>query len=153
MTVYDPQDTLVGPIIEALAEVVRTQIPSIQSVYTTPTDQVPDNNSVQFPYELTLADNQYPGILRVDLNIFVTHLFKRTRLDQIYAQLQPYIYPWLKILSAWPNQVLATNSMFPTEFINLDKKARIVPMSINGQPYIALIFKICTRTDIPVDTN
>jgi hypothetical protein len=155
-TQYDPQDILVGPIIQALATAIQTQIPSIQTVYLNPTDSVPDNNSVQFPYELGLDDKQYPGILRVNLEVYVTHLFKRTRLDLIYQQMQPYIYPWLMVLSAWRNQYLVpdiTNG-FATEFISFDKKfARIVPMNIGGQPYVALVIKICMCTDLPVDTN
>jgi hypothetical protein len=155
-TQYDPNDLLVGPIIQQLAQVVQTQIPSIPTVYLTPTDQVPDNNSVQFPYEITLNERQYPGILRVDLNIFVTHLFKRTRLDQVYQQMQPYIYPWIMVLSAWRNQYLVPDNStgFATEYVSFDKKlARIIPMNVNGQPYIALVFKVVMCTDIPVDTN
>ncbi len=152
-TVYDPNDLLVGPIIASLTKVVQQQIPSIQTIYPTPTDATPDNNSVQFPYEVSLDDTQYPGMMRVDLNIYITHLFKRVRLDTVYAQMQPYIYPWLMVLAAWRNQYLIPDTGFDTQIVQLDKKARIAPLSMNGQAYIALIFKVCIIVEFPVDMN
>jgi hypothetical protein len=152
-TIYDPNDLLVGPIITQLTQVIQEQLPSIQTIYPTPTDSTPDNNSVQFPYEISLDDTQYPGMMRVDLNIYITHLFKRTRLDQVYQQMQPYIYPWLMVLSAWRNQYLVPETGFDTQIIQLDKKARIVPLQANGQAYIGLVFKVLIITEFPVDTN
>ncbi len=152
-TIYDPNDLLVGPIIAALTTVIQQQIPSIQTIYQTPTDAVPDDNSVQFPYEVSLDDTQYPGTMRVDLNVYITHLFKRTRLDAVYQEMQPYIYPWLMILAAWRNQYLIPEVGFNTQIIQLDKKLRIAPLAMNGQPYVGLILKVCIITEFPVDTN
>ena len=152
-TIYDPNDLLVGPIIASLAQVIQQQIPSIQSIYQTPTDSTPDNNSVQFPYEISLDDTQYPGMMRLDLNIYITHVFKRTRLDQVYQQMQPYIYPWLMVLSAWRNQYLVPDPGFATQIIQLDKKTRIVPLNLNGVAYVGLIFKVLVITEFPVDMN
>jgi hypothetical protein len=152
-TIYDPNDLLVGPIIASLTEVIQTQLPSIQTIYPVPTDSTPDNNSVQFPYEVCLDGTQYPGKMRVDLDIFITHVFKRSRLDAVYAQMQPYIYPWLMVLSAWRNQYLVPDQGFDTQIVQLDKKIRIIPMMLAGQPYVALVTKILIITEFPVDTN
>ena len=152
-TQYDPQDLLVGPIITLLAQTVQQQIPSIEAVYLTPTDQMPADNSVQFPYEIGLDETQYPGLLRLNLHIYITHLFKRNRLDSVYARMQPYIYPWLMVLSAWRNQTLTPDVGFTIEEIDIEKKIRIAPFNFNGQPYIGLIFQVCLVTEFPVDTN
>ena len=153
MATYDPNDYMVGPIIGALTQIIQQQIPSIPTIYQTPTDSTPDNNSVQFPYEIVLDDTQYPGMMRLDLCIYITHLFKRTRLDQVYQQMQPYIYPWFMVLSAWANQYLVPENGLSTQILQLDKKMRIVPFNFNGQAYIGLVFKLLIITEFPVDTS
>ena len=104
-----------GPNHRCPDEAINQQIPSIQTIYPTPTDATPDNNSVQFPYEVCLDDTQYPGMMRVNMNLYITHVFKRARLDTVYAQMQPYIYPWLMVLSAWRNQYLTPDTGFSTQ--------------------------------------
>ncbi len=100
-------DSLVLPLQQQLA-VVAQQIEGITPdlCVITPTDYAPFDQAVIFPlrsWDIKAVTN---GRVRMTLRFEVLHCFRRDPLEVTLSRLQPFVVPWLTVLTAWSNQDL-----------------------------------------------
>lgn len=145
---YAPSDSLIGPIIQQLATTIQTQIPSIEHVYTQVPDRAPSDNQVLLPIIKIKILGDTNGKLKLLLTVGARHVFRRRELDAGLTQAYTYIMPWLRLLSAWPNQTqggLAIDTT-PTDLA-------ITRIIESGQVFIALAINFNILTEFNIDLS
>lgn len=144
---YSPNDSLVGPIIHELAVIIQTGIPSIQTVYEDMPDRAPIDNSVVLPLTDAEPKDETNGKMVVKLVIGGKHLFRRKEMSANIQQAYSYLFPWLQLLSAWPNQDLGGLARSITT-----TKVRVTQAGEAGTPFLALAvdFTVLTEFNVPL---
>lgn len=143
---YTPSDTLVGPIITQIANTIRNEIPAIEYVWEKVPDRAPSDNQVLLPLLKIKVLSDTNGKLKILLTIGARHVFRRRELDAGISQAYTFIMPWLRLLSAWPNQTqggLAIDTT-PTDLA----VTRIIE---GGQAFIALAVNFDVLTEFNID--
>lgn len=144
---YAPNDTLFGPIIHAIAVILKNGIPSIGYVWEKTPDRAPSDNQVILPILKVHILDDTNGKLKIRITIGARHLFRRTELDAGLSIAYSYIMPWLFLLSAWPDQTLGglAIDVTPTD---------VMPAKVmeSGQAFVALAvnFDVLTEFNIPL---
>ena len=101
---YAPDDALIGPLLSAVKSIIQTEIPSIQAVYdATPSKGLKDN-TVALEFKMGKVIPVTNGKMQIRGSFRARHVFRLTQLESVQLRAQSYIYPWLQLLSAWPNQ-------------------------------------------------
>lgn len=143
---FTPADDLIGPLVHQIALFIQAQIPSIAHVYEQATDISPVDNSVLLPLvEIKVTDAETTGKLKLHFTFQAFHVFRRKQLSDNILLAYTYISPWLKLLSAWPNQNLGGLAQ------EVDaSKLKVTQMASSGQPMYALtvIFDVVTEFNI-----
>lgn len=146
---FQPNDTLIGPIVSALATNIRTQLPSIQYVYEKLPDRSPQDNSVIIPLvKGKVKEQETEGKVSILLTFGIRHLFRRKEMPDNVGQAQSYLMPWLLMLTAWVNQNLGGLA----RVTNVTDVA-IVHVAESGQPMVALAVNVDVLTEFNVITN
>jgi hypothetical protein len=146
---YAPNDSLIGPIVSAIAANIRAQIPSINYVYEKLPDRSPQDNSVIIPLiRGKVKEAETEGKVSVLLTFGIRHLFRRKEFPDNVAQAQSYLMPWLLMLTAWPNQQLGGLARL-TNVTDLT----IVQVAESGQPMVALAVNVDILTEFNVVTS
>lgn len=142
---FPPTDDLVGPIVHQIALFIQAQIPAIAHVYEQLTDIAPMDNSVILPLLEIKVMDEYSGKFKLHLTFQAFHVFRRKQLPDNVTELYTYITPWLKLLSAWPNQNL--NGL--AEEVNVSK-LKVTQMASSGETRYALTvtFDVVTEFNI-----
>jgi hypothetical protein len=143
---YAPGDTLVGPIIHQIAQIIRTEIPSIENVYEAVPDRAPSDNQVLLPLIKIKPLDDTNGKLKVLISIGARHVFRRRELDAGITQVYTYIMPWLRMLSAWNNDTLGGLSIKVTT-----TDLAVTRIIESGQVYIALAVNFDVLTEFNID--
>ncbi len=143
---YSPSDTIIGPIANAIANLITTQIPSIVKVYPTLTDRTPGDNAVVLRFTRGRVTDETSGKVRILLTYTVQHLFRRTEVADSLLRAYAYVVPWLLFLAAVPNQALGGLAISITA-----TDLATTQLSISGQPVVALVvdFNVHTEFNIP----
>lgn len=144
---YTPQDTLVGPIISALASDVATQIPAVGPIYPTLPDRPPGDNAVIIPLLRAKIISDTNGKLKVRLYFAMRHLFRRAEMSDTILRAYTFVQPWLLVLTAWSNQNLNGHA------IQVDvSDLTVIQVSQSAQPMIALAinFEVLTEFNIAI---
>lgn len=144
---YAPTDDLVGPIVHQIALLIQAQIPSVAHVYEKFPDGPPQDNSVIIPLVSGKVVDETNGKLKLRFTFAVLHIFRRSKLPDNIGRAYTYVAPWLKLLSAWPNQNLgglarevdATNLMVTQR---AEAAQAVVALSVN--------FDVVTEFNIPL---
>lgn len=150
MPSYTPDDTLLGPLKQALADTVRAQIPSIANIYPNPPDQAPNNNSVCFTNIEIKPDASTYGKLRFTIKLSLAHLFTRpSGLSAAWIEAQTYFLPWMQVLNAWANQDLEDLDL---SFVINTPKVSLQQVLYAGTPYVGLVIpaEFLAEINIPV---
>lgn len=146
---FAPSDSLIGPIVTAIANNIRTQIPSIQYVYEKLPDRSPQDNSVIIPLlKAKVREAETEGKVGILFTFGLRHLFRRKEMPDNIAAAYIYIMPWMQMLTAWPNQQLG----------GLARVTNVTDISImqvaeSGQPMVALAINIDVLTEFNVITS
>lgn len=143
---YTPSDSLIGPIIHQIAQTIRNEIPSIEHVFEQVPDRAPSDNQVLLPLLKIKVLDDTNGKLKILVSIGARHVFRRRELDAGISQVYTYIMPWLRMLSAWPNDTQGGLAMktTPTDLA----VTRIIEA---GQVYIALAVNFDVVTEFNID--
>lgn len=144
MARFEPADTLVGPIIHELAAIIADQIGGVGTIYELPPDGPPEDNSIQFPFQMDVSDETV-GKLRIDLSFDIHHNFRRTRFSEDYARAQTYVIPWVLALATWENQTL--NGL---AFSLKPGKVRVIQMVTSQTPYVSVVSRLVVSTEINI---
>ena len=145
---YTPSDTLIGPIVHQLAQIIRTEIPSIAYVYEKMPDRAPTDNQVLLPVvKLKIVDDTN-GKLKVRISIGARHLFRRTEIDMGLTKAYTYVVPWLRMLAAWTNQTLSglAIAVYMSDL-------GITQIVESGQVFIALAVNFDVLTEFNIDLS
>ncbi len=146
---FAPSDSLIGPIVNAIANNIRAQIPSIQYVYEKLPDRSPQDNSVIIPLvKGKVKEAETEGKVSILLTFGIRHLFRRKEMPDNIAQAQSYLMPWLLMLTAWSNQQLGGLA----RVTNVTDVA-IVHVAESGQPMVALAVNVDILTEFNVITS
>ena len=142
---YSPQDNIISPIIHQIALTIQSQIPSIGFVWEKGPSRAPSDNEVllQFVKGQVMSDTN--GKMKLKLTISARHVFRPTEREQVLIRAYSYVYPWLAMLDAWPNQTLGGNAM-ETNPTSLS----VLSVTESGQVFIALAvaFDVLTEFNI-----
>lgn len=144
---FAPNDSLVGPIVHAIAVLIKQQIPSITFVYEDLPDRAPGDNTVILPLMPSKIKEESNGKMRIALRFSMRHLFRRKSMGANVKTAYTYVLPWLQFLAAWPNQNLGglARSVSATDLA-------LTQQSESGQPMVALVvdFIVLTEFNIPL---
>lgn len=145
---FTPADTMIGPIVHAIATIIQQQIPSIAKVYEDLPDRAPIDNSVLLPLTNAKVKEETNGKMRVSFTIGARHVFKRKNMPDNVAQAYQYLMPWLQMLAAWPNQNLGLSYVRSVSATD----ARVTQLAESGQPMVALAvnFDVLAEFNIPL---
>ena len=143
---YAPDDTLVGPIIHQIAQVIRMSIPSIEYVWEQVPDRAPSDNQVLLPLVKIKQVDDTNGKLKVLISVGARHVFRRRELDAGITQAYSYIMPWLRMLSAWTNDTLGGLSIKVTT-----TDLAVTRVIESGQVFIALATNFDVLTEFNID--
>ena len=144
MARFEPDDTLVGPIIHELAAVISDQIGGIGRIYELPPDGPPEDNSIQFPFQMVVEDETV-GKLKVMLTFDIHHNFRRTRFSEDYARAQTYVIPWVLCLATWENQTL--NGL---AYCLHPGKVSVIQMVTSQTPYVSVVSRLVVETELNI---
>jgi hypothetical protein len=144
---FSPNDNLVGPIVQQIANLIQTQIPSINYVYTKLPDRPPQDNSVMLPLVKAKLLHEYSGLQQWQFIFAVMHTFRRRNMSDTLSTAYTYITPWMNFLGAWPNQTLGGLA----EEVNATELT-ILQRAESGQPMVVLTvsFNVVTSLNIPL---
>ena len=144
---FSPADTVVGPIVQALSNIVATQIPAVGYIYQTMPDRPPADDAVIMPLMQAQIIDDTSGKLTIKLSFAMRHLFRRTNLADDIARAYTYIMPWLFVLSAWTNQSVSGLALKVNP-----KIIKVIQVTQAGQAMVALAidFDVITEFNIVV---
>jgi len=144
---FAPVDALIGPIVHALAVIIQAQIPSIAFVYEELPDRTPGDNTVIIPLTKGVIKDESNGKQEILFTFTVRHLFRRKSMADNILQAYSYMFPWLQMLSAWPNLTLGglVRQISTSEVM-------VTQIAESGQPMVALtvVFTVLTEYNIPL---
>jgi hypothetical protein len=147
MATYAPEDTLVGPIIHEIAEIVRNQIQGVSVVYETVPDKQPEDNSVLIPLTKYDCETDTNGKLRIHFIFGLRHLFRRNQMEDSIPEAYRYLVPYLLAFSAWDNQTL--NGL--AESVDV-AQGGVTQYVESGQVFAALVVNIKVLTEFNIPT-
>lgn len=104
--VYQPDPTFVTDIIAALAEIARTQVAGINTIWEQPPDGSPEDGDLIFPSPAFAIKGNTNGKLYLSLKFSMRYVIRRGDLSADMLQAYSYITPFLLAYSAWGNQQL-----------------------------------------------
>lgn len=142
---YAPSDTVIGPIIHEIAQIIATGIPSIEYVHEKVPDRAPADNHVLLPILKIHKVDDTNGKLKIRITVGARHVFRRMELDAGITRMYTYIMPWLLLISAWPSQTLNGRA------IDMDI-SDVYPTRVmeSGQAYIALAVNFDVLTEFNI---
>lgn len=139
---FSPSDNLIGPIVHQIALFVGAQIPSIAHIYEDIPDVSPQDNSVIIPLLKAKIVDETSGKVKINLTFALSHIFRRTKMQDNVVRAYSYVMPWLQLLSAWPNQNLNGQA------ISVSSRELIVRQAAaSGQPVVTLAVQFDVLTE------
>lgn len=144
---FTPSDSLIGPIVSQIAQIIETQIAGVDRVYPNIPDGPPEDNSVIIPLSNFEILDETNGRLSVRLTFGVRHLIRRKEMGESVTACYSYLMPYFQCFSAWKNQDLGGTARLMTV-----KNGGITQFIESGQVYLALIInlQVLTEFTIPV---
>ncbi|GHO55525.1 hypothetical protein [Ktedonobacter robiniae] len=106
MTVYQPQDPVISPVVAAIANIVQTQIAGVTVVYQQPPDGPPEDGSVVIPLSTYKILGDSNGKMYTKLTFGIRHFIRRGNFQENVLAAYSYWYPYMQAFSAWGNQDL-----------------------------------------------
>lgn len=148
MTVYPPNDDVVGPIAQQLISIGQTQLTGIEAFYVDETDEPPVHNSLMVMNPAFEVKDDTDGRLFLLLK-FKLCLRYDSRLSQVdLPALRTYLTPMLKAYGAWVNNEL-TGLARVTSIVS----GGIVREIYNGTMYRTLVMNLSVETEYNIPTN
>ncbi len=148
-TVYNPDDTVIGPIIQALGSIVQAQITNVAIFYTSPPDAAPEDNSFMFAFTGFALNNKDTGSTYIEpvLQFKLAHFVRQSTFSDNLAFLQQLYLPYMLVFSAWYNQDLGGLSLTVTP-----KKGSITQVPYSDEPRVALLIdlEVVIQIQIPL---
>jgi len=151
---WTPSDSVVGPIVAAIASRVATQIPAVGHVYEELPDRSPTDNEVVVPLlrgrhgvqpNQNRGGGDTSGKFEITYTFSLRHVFRRREIDQNLKTAYTYIQPWLNFFSALPNQSLGGL----TRTLNVTNLT-ITQASMAGQPMVVLAVEFDALTEFNI---
>jgi hypothetical protein len=118
--------------------------------YVTPVDRAPIDQGILFPLRQWNIQAVTNGRVRMTLRFEVLHCFRRDNLETTLARLQPYVYPWLIVLTAWGNQNLG-GAAIDMEWAGSPGKPQMVVWG--GDTFLAISNTVDVLTEFPINTQ
>ncbi len=147
MPPYSPNDSMIGPVVAAIANLIATQVQGVSVVYQKVPDSAPEDGSVLIPLTGFRIVEDTNGKLKVRLGFGIRHFIVRGELPDNIQTAYSYLVPYLQVFSSWANQTLGglAREMTPsaggvTQFVE------------NGQAFVALILNLDVIVDLNIPT-
>lgn len=143
---YFPQDDApLRTVIDSL-KLLTGQIQGITgTLYDNPPDAAPTDNTVLYLPMGWTPDTSEIGKLRLVWTIEIQHCFRRGRLQDTYSRVVKFVMPWMRALTAWPNQDLGGIA------IETDPTAgKLTGYSYGGTALIAISNTVRVLTEEPL---
>ncbi|GHO44517.1 hypothetical protein [Ktedonospora formicarum] len=145
---YSPQDTLIGPIVDELADIIENQIEGVSRVYRLVPDNNPENNSAVIPLTKYDVISDTNGKLYLKMLFGIRHLVRRSRFEDNIQDCYMYLAPYLLAFSAWDNQTLNGKSMSVEV-----TQGGVTQYVESGQVYTALVVNVAVLTEFNIPTS
>ena len=106
MTIVNKKEDIISPIVDALANIIETQIdPPPTHIYLLPPDGAPDEDTATIIMTQYKVVDDTNGKLEIRMVFGIIHWFKILphMSDAIFKAYQ-YLMPYIRAFSAWDNQ-------------------------------------------------
>lgn len=145
---YTPSDSLLGPIIHAVAELIRNNIAGVSVVYEQPPDGPPEDGSVVLPLASYKIVDDTNGRLTIDFVIAVKHFVVRGSYPENVMAAYSYMVPYFQVFASWANANLGglVQDMTPTN-------GGVTQLVQAGQVFVALLTNVTIRTEFLIPTS
>jgi hypothetical protein len=147
MTVFQPDSSLVAPIIHQLALIIQNQIAGVTLVYEDVPDGAPEDGSAVIPLSKFDVIDDTNGALYLKLTFGIRHMIRRSDFAENLATAYSYLPAYLQAFSSWENQSLngLAESVNPTS-------GGVTQFIETGQAFVALLINVTvyTRYNIPI---
>ena len=147
-TVYQPNDTIISPIIAAIATIVKTQVAGVTVVYEQPPDGPPEDGSVALPLAGYKIIGDTNGKLSIKLTIAIKHFVVRGSYPENILAAYSYVVPYFQAFAQWSNQGLgglcqniSLSNGGPTQYVYA------------GQVFVALVVNLDVFLEFNIPTN
>lgn len=148
MTVYPPNDDVVGPIAHQLVLIAQSQLTGIDYFYEYETDGAPQHNSLMVmepKFDITDdSDGRYFIILK--FTIVLRYSTSQTSID--LAPMRQYVTPMLQAYGSWLNSDLGGLC----RIVSI-KSGGIVRELYAGEPFRSLVLNIAIETEYNIPTS
>lgn len=145
--VYAPQDPMIGPIIHAIANIIRNQIPSVGYVYEQAPDGPPEDNTALIPLTQYKIMDDTNGKLAVKLTFGIRHFIRRGPYPDNILTAYSYFMPYMQAFAAWNNQTLngLVRSISPSN-------GGVAQFVEAGQVFVVLVINLEVLTEFNIPT-
>lgn len=150
---YPITDNVVGPIIHALAGIVKAGIDPNMRVYEDAPDGPPEHNSCVIPPPTFKFVNDTNGKLSLKMTFGVRHVIRRKKLGESLSSARTFMIPYLMVFSAWKNQNLtdANGALLCREVT--PSSGGLIQFEDSAQTFIAVLTNVDVLVDINTDTS
>lgn len=147
-TVYQPNDTIISPVIAALAQIIKNQVAGVSTVYEQPPDGPPEDGSVLLPLANFKVLDDTNGRLKIQLTIATRHFIRRGSWSENVLAAYSYFVPYIQAFAQWSNQDLGGLA----QEINLSNGG-VTQYVQAGQVFCALLININVVLLFNIPTN
>ncbi len=105
-TVYQPNDSIISPVVAAIATIIQTQVAGVSYVYQQPPDGPPENGTVVIPLSAYKILDDTNGRLKIKLTFGVKHFVVRGSYPENVLGAYAYFVPYAQAFAQWSNQSL-----------------------------------------------
>ena len=148
MTVYSPNDSLISPVVAAIANIVSTQVAGVTVVHQQPPDGPPEDGSVVIPLSAYKILDDSNGRLTLKLTFGVKHFVVRGSYPENILAAYSYFVPYFQAFAQWSNQDLGglCQSLTLTN-------GGVTQYVQAGQVFVALVVNLDVLLEFTIPTN
>ena len=146
MTVYQPSDAWIGPIITSFYTMISSQVGGLSRIYTVEPDGDLEDNSALIPEPTWEVKGDTNAKLYLVIHFGIRHIVSRSPdVEDSFPAARAYLYPYLMTLSTWANQSMSGNAIQMTI-----KKGGLGQWEHSGIIYTALLLQVDVLTEFNI---